>query len=111
MTAPRPDAPPATPGVRFPPPLIFLLGIGAGIALDRVVRPWPLIGGETAWWLYPIAGAFALLAMGLMGGALGVFQESEKGQLPLVSSKVPYRILAIDIAVGREILYPRLERR
>ena len=45
------------------------------------------------------------------GGALGVFQESEKGQLPLVSSKVPYRILAIDIAVGREILYPRLERR
>ena len=74
MTAPRSDSPPATPGVRFPPPLIFLIGLGAGIALDRFVRPWPLVGGDTAWWLYPVAAAFALLALWLMGGALGLFR-------------------------------------
>ena len=35
-------APLSSPGVRFPPPLLFVGGLVAGWLLDRRVRPLPL---------------------------------------------------------------------
>ena len=67
---------PATdPGVRFPPPLMFLLALAIGWALHRWWLPWPLVDPGHAWWLYPLAAAFALLALWLLGSALGLFRR------------------------------------
>lgn len=70
----------ATPGVRFPPPLIFLLGLVAGLALDRLLFPWPLVGPDGLPWLRGLAGVVALAAVALLSSALGGFRR--KGNDP-----------------------------
>jgi protein-S-isoprenylcysteine O-methyltransferase Ste14 len=65
----------ATPGVRFPPPLIFALGLGAGLALEYVYASLPLLDSERAWWLDLHAAAIGLVAIWLIGSALGGFRR------------------------------------
>jgi protein-S-isoprenylcysteine O-methyltransferase Ste14 len=72
----------STPGVRFPPPLIFTLGLLAGWALDRWVRPLPLVGPDHRAWLYLHAAAFGLVALWLLGSALGVFRRQGNDPRP-----------------------------
>lgn len=67
--------PAATPGVRFPPPLIFLIGLGAGIALDHLLFAWPIVGASLLPWLRLLAGGFALASLGLLLSALGGFRR------------------------------------
>lgn len=63
------------PGVRFPPPLMFAIALAAGWALDRWVHPLPLVQVERTWWLYLHALGFALVAIWLIGSALGGFRR------------------------------------
>jgi hypothetical protein len=69
------SSPATTPGVRFPPPLIFLLGLGAGIALEYTLFPWALVSPSLLCLLRLLAGAFALLAAWLLVSALGGFRR------------------------------------
>lgn len=66
---------PATPGVRFPPPLIFALGLGAGLALEHWHASLPLLDPARAWWLDLHAAAFGLVAIWLLGSALRGFRR------------------------------------
>ena len=70
MSEPNPN-----PGVRFPPPLIFLIGLGAGLALDRWLFEWLLVSPSRAWWLDLHAAGFGLVAIWLIGSALGGFRR------------------------------------
>ena len=38
------------PGVRFPPPLMFLLGLAAGGAIPYALFDWPLLSQARAHW-------------------------------------------------------------
>lgn len=69
------NAAPANPGVRFPPPLIFVLGLGAGLALERWVLAWPLVAAPRELWLSLHAAGTALAAIWLIGSALGGFRR------------------------------------
>lgn len=65
--------------VRFPPPLLYLISIGLGIALHRYVHPWPLsgIGGQVR----AILGV-AVIAGGIGLGALAIGLFKRSGQHP-----------------------------
>ncbi len=63
------------PGVRFPPPLIFLLGLAAGFALEHFLFDWALVQPERLLWLRLIAGGFGLVALWLLIAALGGFRR------------------------------------
>jgi protein-S-isoprenylcysteine O-methyltransferase Ste14 len=63
------------PGVRFPPPLMFLIGLAAGWAIHHWVLAWPLVAPERAHWLYAPAAGFGLVAVWLIGSALGGFRR------------------------------------
>lgn len=69
-----------TPGVTFPPPLIFLLGLGAGFALDVLLFHWDLVDPSLLPVLRGLAGLFALVALVLLLSALGGFRR--KGNDP-----------------------------
>lgn len=71
---------PATPGVRFPPPLIFLVGLGVGLALEYLLFPWALVSPSLLLVLRVLAGAFALAAAWLLLSALRGFRR--KGNDP-----------------------------
>ncbi len=72
--------PTTTPGVRFPPPLIFLIGLGAGLALEHLLFAWELVSPSLLLALRVLAGAFALTAAWLLLSALGGFRR--KGNDP-----------------------------
>lgn len=57
MSTPRAEG----PGVRFPPPLLHVLGFGIAVLLHRV-RPWPLVGYAA---VVRLSVGWALVALGL----------------------------------------------
>lgn len=63
------------PGVRFPPPLAFLLGLAAGWALERWLFSWPLLSAAREHWRWLPVAAFAAAALWLLGAALGGFRR------------------------------------
>lgn len=65
----------ATPGVRFPPPLIFTLGLAAGLALEYLRAPWPLVDPTRVVWLHLHALGLGIAAIWLVGSALGGFRR------------------------------------
>lgn len=65
----------SNPGVRLPPPLIFALGLGAGLALEHFHASLPLLDPERAWWLDLHAAAIGVVAIWLIGSALGGFRR------------------------------------
>lgn len=67
--------PGSNPGVRFPPPLIFALGLGAGLALEYFRVSLPLLDPARAWWLDLHAAAIGVVAIWLIGSALGGFRR------------------------------------
>lgn len=66
---------PATPGVRVPPPLIFLAGLSAGLALEYFHASLPLLDPARAWWLDLHAFGLGVVAIWLLGSALGGFRR------------------------------------
>jgi protein-S-isoprenylcysteine O-methyltransferase Ste14 len=69
-----------TPGVRFPPPLIFLLGLGAGLSLSSLLFPMPVVDAPLRPVLHVRAGLFGLASLALLLSALGGFRR--KGNDP-----------------------------
>lgn len=63
------------PRVRFPPPLIFMLGLGAGLALEYFLASLPLLDPLRAWWLDLHAAGFGVVGIWLIGSALGGFRR------------------------------------
>jgi len=63
----------ATSGVRVPPPLYYLAGIGSGFGLDRL---WPLALGPAPWALgwRLVGAALGVLAVGLALWAVATFR-------------------------------------
>jgi protein-S-isoprenylcysteine O-methyltransferase Ste14 len=68
------------PGVRFPPPLLFVAGLGLGAWLDRA-RPWPLPAMSSRAAL--VAGALMLACwLGLMLWAMLTFVRARTAIIP-----------------------------
>lgn len=63
------------PGVRIPPPLIFLVGLLAGFAVDHWLLPLPLVSEARLVWLRVLACGFALASVWLLAAALGGFKR------------------------------------
>ncbi|MBB5015497.1 methyltransferase family protein [Rehaibacterium terrae] len=76
------DSDDATPGVRFPPPLIFLLGLLAGIGLEYMLFDWTLVRPERLFWLRLLALGFAAAAAWLLVAALGGFRRQGNDPRP-----------------------------
>ncbi len=63
---------PATPGVRVPPPLIYLTTIVMGVAIDRAV-PVRLLSSFVAGWL---GGALVLVGLTISGLSIREFRKA-----------------------------------
>lgn len=66
--------------VRLPPPLVFLLLIGAGVGLRYLVVPPPLPGSRAV--QFAVGGAFVVLALFIGGSAVGLFKKSGQDPAP-----------------------------
>ncbi len=62
------------PGVRIPPPLIYLSGLGAGFALDHWWFPMPIVDESRETWIHLHAFGFGLVAVWLLASALRSFR-------------------------------------
>ena len=74
---------PATnPGVRIPPPLIYLAGLAIGFALDRGWFALPIVDASRETWLHLHAFAFGLVAVWLLASSLRSFQRRKNDPRP-----------------------------
>ena len=73
---------PATPGVRFPPPLIYLSGLGAGFALDRWWLAMPIVDASRETWVHLHAFALGLVAAWLLASSLRSFRRQKNDPRP-----------------------------
>ena len=93
-------------GVRFPPPLVFVLGLVVGWALHRLVdlpAPGDLVGGILAALCF-VTGALLLF------GSLGVFRSSRIDPLPwrptsALTLRGPYRFTRNPMYLGMALVY------
>lgn len=74
------DNKPAHAGVHFPPPLVYLLGLVIGWALDRWIQ-WPITAGRSRLRL-GLALVFVLAYLALFVGALRVFRRARTTLIP-----------------------------
>lgn len=114
---------PAHPGVPFPPPLLFVLGLLGGLLLHRAV-PVALVPGGPA--PVGVAAAWALVGAGvvLLAWAMGTFARARTAIIPnqpasQVVSRGPYRFsrnpmyvaltaMYLGLALWRNTLWPLL---
>lgn len=105
MTTP---APLPHPGVRVPPPLIYVLGILAGWLLDRR-WPFPITGSPS-----PVRAVIAALCLALwlalMGGAFVAFRRARTSIIPNRPATAfviegPYRFTRNPMYLGLAALY------
>ncbi len=105
MTAPLPH-----PGVRFPPPLLFVAGFAAGALLHRY-RPLGLpeaLAGRPA-----LAWTLVALGLGLVLWAMATFQRAHTAIIPNrpaseVVARGPYRFSRNPMYVGMSVAYAGL---
>jgi protein-S-isoprenylcysteine O-methyltransferase Ste14 len=103
------DSAPKHPGVRFPPPLLFVAGLVAAWALGR---RWPLpLAGDEAGGALTAAGA-GLVALGVALAAWGVvtFRRARTGIYPRTPATAvveagPYRFTRNPMYVGMTLGY------
>ena len=111
------DAPPRSPGVRFPPPTIFVVGWLLGWLLEAEVLRLPLGGdGGPRWPL--VAGGSALLLAGLVVIAAGLltFFRARTAIMPhhgasRLVTHGPYRFTRNPMYMGMTLLYAGLALR
>jgi protein-S-isoprenylcysteine O-methyltransferase Ste14 len=72
----------AGPGVRIPPPLIYLAGLAAGFALDRWWLPMPIVDASRETWIHLHAFAFGLVAVWLLASSLRSFRQNRNDPRP-----------------------------
>jgi protein-S-isoprenylcysteine O-methyltransferase Ste14 len=101
------------PGVRFPPPFLFVAGILAGLALDRWVIRLRLtdVGGPSAGMAFVVLGWIGILAgLTLMLWGLGTFARARTSVMPIRPARTlviagPYRFTRNPMYVGLTALY------
>ena len=102
------SAPPASAGVRFPPPFVYALGILAGWLIDRR-WPWPITDPPASW--RPVVAAALILAwLVLFLSAITRFRRAGTSIIPNkpVSAFVvsgPYRFTRNPMYVNLVALY------
>lgn len=80
MTAPTDVAAPAHPGVRYPPPLLFVAAFGAGLLLHRVAAlPFPGAGPAP---LPLLAWVLVALGLAILAWAMATFLRARTAILP-----------------------------
>ena len=101
-------------GVRFPPPLLFVAGFLAGLALDRWVYDFPLAGASAIRPMLATLGwFFAGTAFALVGWAFATFLRARTAIIPhrpasqLVRAG-PYRYTRNPMYVSLVLLYTGL---
>lgn len=104
---------PPHPGVRFPPPALFVAGFLAGLALDRWLVPLPLLPADAAPWLAVAAGLAMAAALAMIAWAMATFAVARTAIIPnrpatrLVQSG-PYRLSRNPMYVALCLLYGSL---
>jgi protein-S-isoprenylcysteine O-methyltransferase Ste14 len=98
---------PATSGVRFPPPLLFLLPLALGLVLTLWVFPTPLIAVTFAW---ALACLPLLFWLGLAASSLLAFRRARTSINPTVPTAAlvmhgPYRISRNPMYLSFVLLY------
>ncbi len=93
--------------VRLPPPLVFLLLIGAGVGVRDLVVPPPLPGSRAV--QFAVGGALVALALAIGGSAFGLFKKSGQDPAPWKPSPSlvltgPYRFTRNPMYVGMALL-------
>src|SRR5688572_9634282 len=104
--SPMPDAPARTSGVRFPPPLVFALGLVSGWLLGKLVE-LPTLDERVARALSVlcfIAGAALLLS------SLGLYRRAHIDPLPwrptsALTMRGPYRFTRNPMYLGMAVVY------
>ena len=74
------DNAPAHPGVRFPPPLVYAVGIALGWLLGRWMV-WPITTGASGT-RNLAAGIFAIVFLALVVGAVSAFRRAHTTLIP-----------------------------
>ena len=103
MAAPSEDS----PGVRFPPPFLFVLGFGAGLLLRRLIA-LPLLPRST--FLLVLAWALVFAGLGLGLWAAGTFFRARTALIPHRPAtefvvRGPYRFSRNPMYVSLTLLY------
>lgn len=106
-----PDAALRSPGVRFPPPTVFVVGWLLGWLLEARVERFRLVGGSADRWPLVVAGTL-LLAAGLLVIAWGLatFLRARTAIMPHHSASRlvthgPYRFTRNPMYLGMTLLY------
>ena len=97
---------PATSGVKFPPPLVYVGGLVAGWLLGRV---WPL-GGFRDGWADPASLVAGAAGAALVAAALGLFRRAGTDPLPMRPTTTlvfagPYRFTRNPMYLGMALIY------
>ncbi|HKK53351.1 MAG TPA: isoprenylcysteine carboxylmethyltransferase family protein [Myxococcota bacterium] len=84
MSTPDPSATRDAAAVRFPPPLVPLIAIAAGVLID--LAGWPLAVPAPGWVRYGGGGLLILLGIGAMIAAIGLFRRTGQDPKPWEST-------------------------
>ena len=104
-----PDASPTSPGVRFPPPTLFVAGFLLALALERWVVTLRFGGGSSPMW--PLtAWLFIAVGMGILAWAMLTFRRARTAILPsnpasTIVTSGPYRISRNPMYLGLSLVY------
>ena len=105
------EAKPSHPGVKFPPPFLFVAGLGLAWLMETRVARIRFIGGDASTAPIETAGVF-LLVLGLLiiGWGLLTFARARTAILPMrAASRLvdhgPYRISRNPMYTGMSLLY------
>ena len=102
---------PQNPGVRFPPPFLYLVGLGAAWILERKVSRIRLVGGSASTSPLETAGVAIMLAgFILMFWGLLTFARVRTGIIPMhpatrIVSHGPYRFSRNPMYAGMALAY------
>ncbi len=102
---------PARPGIRVPPPLLFLLGLGIGTALDRWFEALPIFRGEDSGNALRMVGwVVAVIGIALIIWAIRTFRQARTAVLPFspastIVEKGPYVFSRNPMYVGMTLFY------
>ena len=102
---------PRSPGVHFPPPFLYLLGLGIAWVLERQISRIRLVGGSTSTAPLETAGVAIMLAgFVLMFWGLLTFARVRTGIIPMrpatqIVTHGPYRFSRNPMYTGMALAY------
>ena len=105
------EAKPSHPGVKFPPPFLFVAGLGLAWLLETRVTRIRFIGADESTAPIETAGAFLIvLGLLLIGWGLLTFARARTAILPMrAASRLvdhgPYRVSRNPMYTGMSLLY------